>query len=247
MQGRARRSSWSARAPRSLGSVWSAKEAADAEVLVDIRPVDSLAIADESPVLSLSRISVKEAREPRQRHGHATAIGQFDRQLIVIDRDADRSWIHVRAGSSQFMPPGIPVDARPRAAPAVAGRALESDSKKPRCGRCHGGTRATAGWVPGTSGVRWQRPVSSRHHGIHQRTNHPDHRPFEGSGRVPVVRRDRSASQACVVNVSMALIAGSVAINGGVSFASGRPDRCSRRSAASMTTRRFGRTRRGSW
>lgn len=120
------------RAPRYLGSGCSAQQSADADILVDVGPVDTSTIADETPVAALICLGVEQAREPRQGRAHSPAIGQVDNQVVFIGPDVDRPGIRLRAGSSHAMPPGTPLDVRPRAVPVDEARVPGTDSTTPK-------------------------------------------------------------------------------------------------------------------
>ncbi len=49
--------------------------------------MDSLALANQSPVVSLLIGSMNEARKPYQRHGDGAAVAQFHREGVVADLD----------------------------------------------------------------------------------------------------------------------------------------------------------------
>jgi hypothetical protein len=57
------------------------KEALDAEVFVDFRPVNALTVAEQFPVRALLRRGGEKAREPDQGHRDSTAVGKTDNEL----------------------------------------------------------------------------------------------------------------------------------------------------------------------
>jgi hypothetical protein len=57
----------------------------DADVFVEVWPVDSSSLADEPPATPLLDRAVKEAGIPGQRHRDGAAVGQLDRQRVVCD------------------------------------------------------------------------------------------------------------------------------------------------------------------
>src|ERR1019366_3387024 len=54
-----------------------------ADILVQVRPVDSRAAANETPIASLRRCPVRQTREPGQRHGNRPTIVKVDDQRLV--------------------------------------------------------------------------------------------------------------------------------------------------------------------
>lgn len=58
-------------------------EAGDAEVVVQLGPVNALAAADETPIGALLGSGVRERRGPGERHGNGAAIGEIDDQSAV--------------------------------------------------------------------------------------------------------------------------------------------------------------------
>ena len=59
------------------------QEAFHADILVQVRPVYSRAAANETPLGSLRRGSVRQTREPDQRHRDCPAIRKIDHQRLV--------------------------------------------------------------------------------------------------------------------------------------------------------------------
>ena len=64
------------------------RKAVRADILIQIRPVDSRAPADEAPVGSLRGCPVEEAREPGQWHNNGPAVGEIGGQRLVANSDA---------------------------------------------------------------------------------------------------------------------------------------------------------------
>jgi hypothetical protein len=60
----------------------------DADVLVEIRPVNAFAFADETPTTSFGGTTVCQARVPSDGDRDRTAIDQFDYQRVVSDGHA---------------------------------------------------------------------------------------------------------------------------------------------------------------
>ena len=63
------------------------KQALNADILVEVGPVDPFAPPDQPPVASLSGRPVHEPRVPRKRHGQGPTIHQIDDQCILGDTD----------------------------------------------------------------------------------------------------------------------------------------------------------------
>ena len=55
----------------------------DADVFVEVRPVDSLAFTDQTPVSSFGLATMRQSRVPRERDGDRTPIEQVHYQGIV--------------------------------------------------------------------------------------------------------------------------------------------------------------------
>src|SRR5262245_54827596 len=85
--------SWSDRAPWRARTRGAEQQPADAEVLVDVRPVNALAFTDESPVAALLAARVQQAREPRERHRQPPTVGQVHDQVVVVGLYTDRAGI----------------------------------------------------------------------------------------------------------------------------------------------------------
>lgn len=85
------------RSPGSSRGCDSAQQSLHAQILVEVRPVDSLPVAEQSPVLSLERIRVQESGEPDQGHAHSPAVREGDRQLVVANRHLHGARVHPRA------------------------------------------------------------------------------------------------------------------------------------------------------
>ena len=66
------------------------EEVGDADVFVKIRPVNTDASSDESPVASFRDSSVLQARKPCERRCDGAAVGKIDRNCIIGDRDTLR-------------------------------------------------------------------------------------------------------------------------------------------------------------
>ncbi len=67
----------------SLARPPACQEAFHANILVQVRPVDSHAAANKTPIGSLRRRPVRQAREPGQRRSDCSAIGKIDDQRLV--------------------------------------------------------------------------------------------------------------------------------------------------------------------
>ena len=61
-----------------------------ADVLVQVRPVDAFAAADEPPLGAFARRAVQQARIPRERRGHGASVGQFQGQRVFGHGDVLR-------------------------------------------------------------------------------------------------------------------------------------------------------------
>jgi hypothetical protein len=57
---------------------WPAQQASDAQVFVDVRPVDAFAFAEEFEIPALIGRSVQKSREPSQRDRDLAAVGEQD-------------------------------------------------------------------------------------------------------------------------------------------------------------------------
>lgn len=93
--------------PESAGRSRAAEKAFDAQILVDVWPVDSLTITEQPPVLALRRLSVQQARKPREGDAEAPAVGEVDGKLVFSDGHSDGSRVDTRPRSSHVMPPRI--------------------------------------------------------------------------------------------------------------------------------------------
>jgi len=71
----------------------AAKEARNADVFVDVRPVNAKAITEKFKVPALGLASAQQSWKPGQGHGEAAAIRQHDDQFVV--------------GYLNFMSPGM--------------------------------------------------------------------------------------------------------------------------------------------
>ena len=63
------------------------QESLNAEVFIDIRPMDAKASAGQLPVLTLCGRGVQEAGVPGQWHGDGASILQINGQLVVAAAD----------------------------------------------------------------------------------------------------------------------------------------------------------------
>lgn len=61
------------------------KEILDADVLVQLGPVDAAAVSDQPPMVSLVGCPVGKSRIPGNRYGDRTTIGEVDGQGVVVD------------------------------------------------------------------------------------------------------------------------------------------------------------------
>src|SRR6266545_336743 len=59
-----------------------------ADVFIDVRPVHSVAVADEFPIRTLRGGRVGQPPRPRQWHADDTSINQVSRNCLVVDVDA---------------------------------------------------------------------------------------------------------------------------------------------------------------
>src|SRR6266404_1643179 len=66
----------------------SVEHALGADVLIDIRPMDTLAAADNAEVGSLSRSRLRQAPRPRERNTDHTAIDKVGDDLVLGHPDA---------------------------------------------------------------------------------------------------------------------------------------------------------------
>lgn len=73
------------------------QHAFDADVLVDVRPVDADAIADQLPMVALSRSRFGESPRPGERYAHGAAIDEVSRDFGLADTqvgDAGFNTVH---------------------------------------------------------------------------------------------------------------------------------------------------------
>ena len=56
-----------------------------------------MTVTEQTPVLTLMRIRVEEARKPNQRNAHPSTVRKGDRQLVVANRNLHGSWVGTRA------------------------------------------------------------------------------------------------------------------------------------------------------
>src|SRR5436309_865342 len=70
----------------ALGRRLSGQQVGDADVLVERRPVNALAAADEPPRISLRGRAVYQARVPAEWNSNGPAVGQFDGQGVLAHR-----------------------------------------------------------------------------------------------------------------------------------------------------------------
>lgn len=61
------------------------KQALDAQIFIDIRPMDTFSIAQQLPILALLRSCIQETRVPRERDAQGAPIRQDDRQLVIAE------------------------------------------------------------------------------------------------------------------------------------------------------------------
>jgi hypothetical protein len=59
------------------------QDTCNAEIFIDIGPVDALTVPEELPVRPLRGRRVEQARKPGQRHADSSAIDQRHSQLIL--------------------------------------------------------------------------------------------------------------------------------------------------------------------
>jgi hypothetical protein len=64
------------------------QKSADADVRVEVWPVDTFAVADETPTATLARRSIEKGGEPSQRNQHAASVDKVDNEFGVGDLDA---------------------------------------------------------------------------------------------------------------------------------------------------------------
>ncbi len=61
------------------------EEVLDADVFVELGPMNSAPLADKPPIASFRGRSVKQPRIPGQRNGNRPAVGKLDDQIIVAE------------------------------------------------------------------------------------------------------------------------------------------------------------------
>ncbi len=73
-----------------LGSRRAPQETCHAEIFIDIRPMDTLAVTKELPIRPLRGRGVEQARKPDERYADPSAIDQRHGELILGDQDIQR-------------------------------------------------------------------------------------------------------------------------------------------------------------
>jgi hypothetical protein len=63
----------------------ASEKAGDADIFVEVGPVNAFAPADQSPMFTFRRCPVREARVPWQRHAHGAAVDEIDDQGVLGD------------------------------------------------------------------------------------------------------------------------------------------------------------------
>ena len=91
---------------RCLGSANGEQEAAHRNILVELRPVDANAAADEAPVGELRGGGVSQLREPLQRNVNAAPVLELDDEITIDDVDADRAGL-LRCRNAHAISPEI--------------------------------------------------------------------------------------------------------------------------------------------
>lgn len=66
----------------------------DTDILIEIRPVDAFAFADETPVFSFLGGRVTESRIPRDRDRDHAAIAQLNDQFSIRESDVSQNRRH---------------------------------------------------------------------------------------------------------------------------------------------------------
>ena len=66
------------------------EEALNADVFVEVRPVEAMSLADKPPSAPLVGRAVKQPGEPGQRYGNRPSVGQLDRKRFVGYRNGRR-------------------------------------------------------------------------------------------------------------------------------------------------------------
>jgi len=72
----------------STGRRGAPQQALGTQILVDVRPVNSVAATCRLPILALFRRGGQQARIPNDRHGYAAPIHQVNGQAFIIDVNA---------------------------------------------------------------------------------------------------------------------------------------------------------------
>lgn len=67
------------------------EETVDADVFIELGPMDPVATADQFPFRLLGRRSMSQARVPRDGHRHGATIGQVHDQRVLGHADTLRS------------------------------------------------------------------------------------------------------------------------------------------------------------
>lgn len=68
------------------------EESGDAEVLIEVRPVDEGTVLEDLEGAALRRRAIPQAGEPAQRHYQGPSVDEVDRQRLLIHHDALCPW-----------------------------------------------------------------------------------------------------------------------------------------------------------
>ncbi len=62
----------------------------DADILIEIRPVNTLALPDEAPVIALGRTGIRQARKPLEWDRDRPPVGEIDAERVGRDANGLR-------------------------------------------------------------------------------------------------------------------------------------------------------------
>src|SRR5687768_7836409 len=70
-------------APLRLWRTHAAKNSCHAKILIDLRPMNTFAFANQLPVISLISGGVKQSWIPDERRGYSATIDEMNRQFVI--------------------------------------------------------------------------------------------------------------------------------------------------------------------
>src|SRR5580765_1428533 len=90
----------------------SPEQSGNAQIFVDGRPVNTLAIAEQFEVRSLFHGGVQQTWEPDQWNADRSTVQESHDELVAGQADVFRQWRDFNDRSAHPMPPGIPLAAQ---------------------------------------------------------------------------------------------------------------------------------------